>query len=116
MNQSKNEDVKFVSAIKKIFNSSKNNYGTRKIKVELAKLNYMVSRRKIGRIMRENGLVSNYTVKRFKLHKPTCNNDPIKNELDRKFIQENGITFVQSMTCITERFSAMQQVKIKMLH
>ena len=46
--------------------------------------------------MRENGLVSNYTVKQFKLYKPTCNNDPIKNELDRKLEQEKRMNVVVS--------------------
>ncbi len=40
-----------------IFKASRNNYGTRKIKVELKKADYIVSRRKIGRIMKQNGLV-----------------------------------------------------------
>jgi len=35
-----------------IFKSSRNNYGTRKIKVELNKLGLVVSRRKIGKIMK----------------------------------------------------------------
>ena len=33
-----------------IFKSSRNNYGTRKIKKELAKKDIMISRRRIGRI------------------------------------------------------------------
>ena len=46
--------------IKEIFRLSRNNYGTRKIKVELKKLGYQVSRKRIARLMRKNGLVSNY--------------------------------------------------------
>ena len=57
--------------IKEIFRLSKNNYGTRKIKVELRKIGYRVSRKRIARIMRENSLVSNYTVAQYKVHK-TC--------------------------------------------
>ena len=34
--------------VKDIFKKSRNNYGTRKIKVELYKMGYQVSRRKIG--------------------------------------------------------------------
>ncbi len=45
-----------------VFKASRNNYGTRKIKVELSKRGYQVSRRRIGRIMKQTGLVSNYTV------------------------------------------------------
>ena len=35
-------------------------YGTRKLKVELAKKKHTVSRRRIAKIMRFNGLVSAY--------------------------------------------------------
>ena len=49
-------------AIQTIFIKSRNNYGTRKIKVELNKQGYSLSRRRIGRIMNELGLVYNYTV------------------------------------------------------
>lgn len=37
--------------IREIFRQSRNNYGTRKIKVELFKKDLVVSRRRIGRIM-----------------------------------------------------------------
>jgi putative transposase len=39
-----------------IFQASRQNYGTRKIKVELKKRGHIVSRRRIGRIMQEQGL------------------------------------------------------------
>ena len=60
-------------AISVIFKESKKNYGTRKIKEELRKQDLVVSRRRIGRIMKELGLVSTYTVAQFKVHKTTCN-------------------------------------------
>jgi len=62
-----------------------NNYGTRKNKVELEKRDIIVSRRRIGRIMAKNGLVSNYTVKQFKVQQSTVNEDEIKNELNHEF-------------------------------
>ena len=49
--KSKNEDTKLVKMIQKIFKNSRNNYGTRKIKVELVKLNYTVSRRKMDQYL-----------------------------------------------------------------
>jgi putative transposase len=49
--------------VKEIFRKSRNNYGTRKIKAELKKQGYIVSRRRIGRIMKKNGLISNYRVR-----------------------------------------------------
>ncbi|SDJ13444.1 putative transposase, partial [Alteribacillus bidgolensis] len=41
-----------------IFKDSRNIYGQRKIKKELEKLGWTVSRRRIGRMMKEQGLVS----------------------------------------------------------
>ncbi len=69
----------------KIFKDSRNNYGTRKIKEELDKLGYQVSRRKIGNIMKENGLVSNYTVKQYKVHKTSVNESKTENVVARDF-------------------------------
>lgn len=89
-------EILLTDIIRKIFKNSRNNYGSRKIKVELAKLGYTVSRRRIRRIMKNNGLVSNYTVKQYKVHKATCNNDPIKNELNRNFNQEERMKVVVS--------------------
>jgi len=72
----------------KIFKASRNNYGTRKIKKELAKLNYGVSRRRIGNIMKKYRLVSQYTVKQFKLHKTRCNEENVANVVNREFNRE----------------------------
>lgn len=52
--------------VQTVFKASRNNYDTRKIKIELKKIGSIVSRRRIGRIMKEQGLVSNYTVAQFK--------------------------------------------------
>lgn len=68
-----------------IFKASRNNYGTRKIKVELKKSGFIVSRRKIGRIMKTNGLVSNYTVAQYKPHVDKCNESKVANKLNREF-------------------------------
>ena len=40
-------------AIIEEFAKSRNNYGTRKLKIELAKRGFIVSRRRIGRIMQK---------------------------------------------------------------
>lgn len=68
-----------------IFQSSRNNYGTRKIKRELAKQDINASRRRIGRIMKQEGLVSSYTVAQFRPQKDKCNESKIQNVVDRKF-------------------------------
>lgn len=82
---SSNEESILTNHIKEIFRRSRNNYGTRKIKVELDRLGYQVSRRRISRIMKENGLVSNYTVAQYKLHSNSCNESNIPNIVDRDF-------------------------------
>ena len=81
----KSLDESLDNLIIKIFNDSRKNYGSRKIKVELAKSGHILSRRKIRRIMNQYALVSNYTIKQFKKHKTTCNNADIPNIVDRQF-------------------------------
>ena len=73
------------SKITEIFRASRNNYGTRKIKKELMKTGKQVSRRRIGRIMKQEGLVSNYTTAQFKPQKDTCNESKTENVLNRQF-------------------------------
>jgi transposase InsO family protein len=91
----KSEDD-ITSAIIEIFHNSRQNYGTRKIKVELKKLGHQVSRRRIGRIMNEQGIVSSYTVAQFKPHSSKCNESNLKNELNREFDQEEELAAVVS--------------------
>lgn len=69
----------------KIFKDSKNNYGSRKIKVKLKQSGYIVSLRRIRKIMNKYGLVSNYTIKQYKNHNSKVNNDDIPNIVDRNF-------------------------------
>lgn len=57
----KKDETQLVIDIIEIFRRSRNNYGTRKIRNELRDLGHVVSRRRIGRIMKQEGLVSNYT-------------------------------------------------------
>src|SRR4051812_1818737 len=91
--QSKSED-ELTAAIIDIFNKCRQNYGTRKIKHELKKLGMVSSRRRIGRIMKENGLVSKYTIAQFKPHVDKCNESMVKNELNREFDQQNELSVV----------------------
>lgn len=90
----KEDDI--TADIIEIFQASRQKYGTRKIKVELQKRGLVVSRRRIGRIMLEQGLVSNYTVAQFKPHVKSCNESGQKNELNREFDQEEEITVIVS--------------------
>jgi len=73
------------NAIVKIFEDSRNNYGTRKIKVMLKNMGIIASRRKISKIMAKYNLISNYTKKQYKIHKVTCNNEKVENVVNREF-------------------------------
>ena len=94
--KSKIIDKKLETDIITIFKDSRNNYGSRKIKVELKKRGFKVSLRKIRKIMCLHGLVSNYTIKQFKIHKTNCNNDLIDNSLNRKFNRTSELDVVVS--------------------
>lgn len=89
-------DSELENEIIAIFKKNKNNYGTRKIKNKLDKKGFKISRRRIGRIMKKYGLVSNYTVKQYKVHKPKCNEEKIENVVDREFNREESLEVVVS--------------------
>lgn len=94
--KNKRKDKELEKHIIRIFKESKNNYGSRKIKVELKKIGYQVSLRRIRKYMDLNGLVSNYTVKQFKVHKVKCNEDKVENKLNREFNTEEKLDVVVS--------------------
>ena len=89
-------DSELENAVIEIFKKSRNNYGSRKIKIELAKRNIIASKRRIRRIMDKYGLVSNYTIKQFKVHKTSCNEEKIENKVDRKFNDREHLEVVIS--------------------
>lgn len=89
-------NTKLENAVISIFRESKNNYGSRKIKVELKKQNIVASRRKIREIMDKYRLVSNYTVKQYKVHKSSCNEDKVDNIVNREFDNRNDLEIVVS--------------------
>lgn len=67
---------------------------TRKIKQELSKTEQQVSHRRIGRIIKPEGLVSNYIVTQFKAHVAKCNEDKIENIVDRQFDKQPHLNVV----------------------
>ena len=89
----KKDETQLVTDIVEIFRRSRNNYRvpvlsegkvssfdgqlTRKIKHELNKMGQQVSRRRIGWIMKQEGLVWNYTVAQFKPHTAKVNKDKL---------------------------------------
>jgi len=83
-------------AIVDIFHKNLRAYGTRKLKVKLKERGIIVSRRRIGRMMKEQGLVSTYTIAQYKPHKSTCNELTTVNVLNRKFHQTEVKRFVVS--------------------
>lgn len=89
-------DSELENAVIEIFRKSRNNYGSRKIKIELAKRNLIASKRRIRRIMDKYGLVSNYTIKQFKVHKTSCNEEKINNKVERKFNDREQLEVVIS--------------------
>jgi transposase InsO family protein len=80
----------------KIFKESHKNYGQRKIKKELNKMDVIASRRRISRVMRKYVLVSNYTRKQYKKHSNKVNNDNIKNTLKREFNNKKHMDVITS--------------------
>jgi len=78
-------DTALENAVIVEFKASRNNYGTRKLKKELAKRKFRVSRRKIGKIMEKYDLVSNYTLRQAKKGTNAVNNDETANIVAREF-------------------------------
>ena len=64
---------------------SRGGYGARKAKAPLERRGVVASRRRISRIMRENGLPSAYGRKRFEAHPGKPNEAEPPNALDRSF-------------------------------
>ena len=60
-------------------------YGARKIKAALERRGITLSRRRIGRIMKENGLVSAYTKAAFRPHSAKVNEADVPNVVGRRF-------------------------------
>jgi transposase InsO family protein len=90
------DETELEAQITSIFHQNHEVYGARKIKKELQKLDYQISRRRIGRLMKKNGLVSKYTIAQFKPQKQKCNEEPIQNELKRQFTGQAPYTVVVS--------------------
>lgn len=86
--KAKQDESELIANIIDIFKASRNNYGTRKIKSDLKDRNLIASRRRIGRIMKQEGLVSSYTTAQFRPQKDTCNESKIENVVDRQFNQQ----------------------------
>lgn len=79
------EDRGLTEIIVRAFNKSRATYGTRRLKQVLSKQNQAVSRRRIGRLMRNANLICK-TRRKFKATTNSKNNHPVaENHLDRQF-------------------------------
>jgi len=89
-------DVKFENAVIEEFRKSRNNYGTRKLKIMLSRKQLIASRRKIGKVMNKYALLSNYTAKKSKNGKNKVNNDNIPNVVNGDFEGKKPLEVVVS--------------------
>lgn len=80
----------------RIFKANRKSYGTRRIKKALSDVGKTASRRRIKRIMNDNGLISSYTVAKYKVHKSVSNNDVIENSVNREFDNRDNLEVVVS--------------------
>lgn len=87
-------EVALEQAIMTEFYNSRKNYGTRKLKIVLKPLGFVVSRKRISRIMKKLNLVSNYTIAHYKKYHSPVNSAPIKNVLNRQFNQKKPLEVV----------------------
>ena len=79
------ENETLMIIIKELFNTSRKTYGTRRLKKQLAEKGWKVSRRRIGRLLKEMGL-SCKTKRKFKATTDSKHNHPIApNLLNREF-------------------------------
>lgn len=85
-NESELEEV-----VQEEFIRNRKTYGTRKLKKCLTKRGLQISRRRIGRIMKQRGLTSTYTIAHFKSYTATCNEAKTANVLNRTFTQEKPL-------------------------
>ena len=71
--------------VRAVWRDSRERYGARKIKAALERRGVTASRRRIGNIMREQGMTSAYARRRSEPHKTRVNEARLANLLDREF-------------------------------
>jgi transposase InsO family protein len=98
------EDDKLRPQIEAAFETGRKNYGTRRIKDELKKQETRVSRRRIGRLMREEG-IRVQTKRKFKVTTDSNHDKPIApNLLEREFtVNAPDTVYVGDITYIPTR-------------
>jgi transposase InsO family protein len=95
------EDEQLSGIVKKVFEKSRNTYGTRRLKIAMFHQGLSVGRRRISRLMKESGLACK-TRRRFKATTNSKHELPIApNYLDRQFsIDQINQVYVGDITYI----------------
>ena len=98
------EDTALRTQVKAAFKKGRKNYGTRRIKDELQKQEISISRRRIARLMREDGLKVK-TKRKFKVTTDSKHDKPIApNLLEREFtVSTHDAAYVSDITYIPTR-------------
>ena len=98
------QDVELTTIINRVFIKSRATYGTRRLKKELVELNKTVSRRRIGRLMKENNLACK-TKRKFKATTYSNHHYPVApNLLNRQFtVYQANQVYVGDITYVHTR-------------
>lgn len=95
------EEQRLKDDILLIFNKNRQVFGTRKIKDALSKEGYTVSRRRIGRFMKELDIRSKYAQSSYKPMSSRPNEESIQNVLHREFqVKEEMSVLVSDLTYV----------------
>lgn len=90
------DETPLEEAVQTAFEENRSLYGSRKLKVVLTKKGITMSRRKILHIMKNRGLESAYTQKKYRKHSKKCNEAVIPNRLNRNFDGQEQLAAVVS--------------------
>jgi len=90
------DETELEEAVQTAYEENRSLYGSRKIKSVLRRKGLTVSRRKICKIMKQRGLVSAYTQKKYKVRSKEHNESTTPNLLDRKFNDQAPMAAVVS--------------------
>jgi transposase InsO family protein len=90
------DDSEIGDTIERIYVENHRVYGARKIKAVLVRQGVEISLRRIWRIMKERGLQSAYTKKKYKAHKSKVNEANLPNRIERDFKGRRPLDVVTS--------------------
>jgi putative transposase len=95
------EEQTLKEEIHMIFNKNRQVFGTRKIKNALFNAGHTVSRRRIGRLMKELGIQSKYAQASYKPMTTPPNEEAVRNVLDREFqVDQEMSVLVSDLTYV----------------